>query len=105
MGPEPSQVSPELAAKIDKELSKIIDEGYERAREVLEKHKAKLDLVSKTLLEKETLDRDEFEKLVGPPRIDEQKRVEAGKPTSDGEIKLKKPTKKLLVRTSKTAQA
>jgi len=93
MGPEASQVSPELAAKIDKEISKIIDEGYERARDVLAKHKAKLDLVSKTLLEKETLERDEFEKLVG-------------KPTSDGEIKFKKAGKKpLLAKAVKAAQA
>ena len=102
MGSEASQVSPELAAKIDKEISKIIDEGYERARDVLTKHKAKLDLVSKTLLEKETLERDEFEKLVGPPR----QAGEAGKPTSDGEIKFKKTDKKpLLAKAVKAAQS
>ena len=104
MGPEASQVSPELAAKIDKEISKIIDEGYERARDVLAKHKAKLDLVSKTLLEKETLERDEFEKLVGPPR----QAGEAGKPTSDGEIKFKKTASaktKISAKISKPAQA
>ena len=78
------QISPELAAKIDKEISKIIDEGYVLAIETLKKHQAKLDKVAEALLERETLDRDDFEKLVGPPR----QAGEAGKP--DGEIKLPK---------------
>jgi len=83
-----SQVSPELAAKIDKEISKIIDSGYRDAKDLLIKHKTDLDKVAETLLEKETLDRDQFEKIVG-------------KPTSDGEIKFKvKPKVK-----TKAAQA
>jgi cell division protease FtsH len=79
------QVSPELAAKIDKEISKIIDQGYKKAKEVLQKHRSKLDLVADTLLEKETLERDEFEKLVGKP--------------VNGETKFKR------VRPAKSAQA
>ena len=75
-----SQVSPELAAKIDKEISKIIDDGHKKAREILQKHRAKLDLVAATLLERETLDRDEFEKLVGKPV------------STNGEIKIKSST-------------
>jgi len=76
MGSDATQVSPELAAKIDKEISKIIDEGYKVAKETLVKNKVKLDKVAEALLEKETLDRDQFEKLVG-------------KPASNGEIKFK----------------
>lgn len=74
---EQTVVSPELAGKIDKEVAKIIDAGYRRAKEVLTKHQKKLDSVAKTLLEKETLEREEFERLVG-------------KPVSDGETKFKK---------------
>lgn len=83
---EPSQISPELAAKIDVQVAKIIDAGYKRAREVLSKHRSKLDLVASTLLEKETLERDEFEKLVG-------------KPVGNGETKFKE------ARPAKPAQA
>ncbi|MDZ4209878.1 MAG: ATP-dependent zinc metalloprotease FtsH, partial [Candidatus Curtissbacteria bacterium] len=83
---ESIQVSPELSAKIDHEISKIIDTGYETAKDVLNKHRSKLDLVADTLLEKETLERDEFEKLVG-------------KPVSNGEVKFKK------ARLTKPAQA
>ena len=74
---EQNPVSEELAGQIDKEISKMIDAGYKQARELLQKHMAKLDLVAETLLERETLDKDEFEKLVGKPV------------SSDGEIKLK----------------
>ncbi|KKR60660.1 MAG: ATP-dependent zinc metalloprotease FtsH [Microgenomates group bacterium GW2011_GWC1_40_35] len=81
-GGETSTISPELAAKIDKEIGKIIDEGYKKAKEILSKNRAKLDLVAKTLLEKETLERDEFEKLVGPAKL-----------SSDGEIKFKTKAK------------
>ena len=82
---EGAQVSPELAAKIDREISKMIDAGYETAKDVLKKHRSKLDLVADTLLDKETLERDEFEKLVG-------------KPVSNGEMKFKR-------RIAKSAQA
>ena len=86
MGSDATQNSPELAAKIDKEISKIIDEGYKVAKETLVENKVKLDKVAEALLEKETLDRDDFEKLVG-------------KPAANGEIKFKiKPR-------SKSAQA
>lgn len=74
---ENTNVSPELAAKIDKEIAKLIDAGYKVAKDVLSKHRAKLGLVADTLLEKETLERDQFEKLVG-------------KPVSNGETKFKK---------------
>ena len=67
MGGEGTQVSPELAAKIDHEIAKFIDEGYKKSKETLTKNRAKLDKVADTLLEKETLDRDEFEQLVGKP--------------------------------------
>lgn len=84
---EGNQVSPELSAKIDKEVAKLIDEGYKHAKDLLLKHKKDLDKVAETLLEKETLDRDQFEKLVG-------------KPTNGGEIKFKEKSKK-----SRAAQA
>lgn len=83
---ESNHVSPDLAAKIDREIAKIIDQGYKAAKDVLARHRSKLDLVADTLLEKETLERDEFEKLVG-------------KPVSNGETKFRK------TRPAKSAQA
>ncbi len=60
-------ISPEMQAKIDHEVSKFIDTGYKKAKELLIKNRKKLDLVAETLLVKETLDRDQFEELVGKP--------------------------------------
>ncbi|OGY22765.1 MAG: hypothetical protein A2172_03970 [Candidatus Woykebacteria bacterium RBG_13_40_15] len=65
MVPDQTQVSPELAAKIDKEIAKTIDAGYKLAKQILIKHRAQLDKVAGALLERETLERSDFEKIVG----------------------------------------
>lgn len=59
------EVSPKLHDAIDIEIRKIVDTCYKNAQALLRKHKTKLDLVAKALLEKETLESDEFEKIVG----------------------------------------
>ncbi len=61
---EPSQLSPEMAAKVDKEVNKILESAYKKAAEILKKQRKKLNKVADTLLEKETLEQEEFEKLV-----------------------------------------
>jgi len=61
---EPSQLSPEMAAKVDQAVKKIIDDGYKKAVEILRKSRKKLDKVAEALLEKETLEQEEFERLV-----------------------------------------
>lgn len=68
---EGSAVSEALQSKIDSEISKIIDQAYKQAKELLLKNRTKLDKVAKSLLEKETLDTDEFEKLVGKKKMTE----------------------------------
>ncbi|MBI2798507.1 ATP-dependent metallopeptidase FtsH/Yme1/Tma family protein [Candidatus Saccharibacteria bacterium] len=60
---EGRQYSEEIASKIDNEVAKIIDEGSQRASEVITKNRQQLDLIAKTLIEKETLEGPEFEKL------------------------------------------
>ncbi len=61
-------LSPKLHDAVDSEVKKIMDECYKQAQAILRKQRAKLDKVAKALLEKETLDTDEFEKLVGKKR-------------------------------------
>lgn len=56
--------SQEMAAKIDGEVTRIIDEAKERAREVLITHRAALDAISEELVKTETMEREEFEKLL-----------------------------------------
>lgn len=54
----------EVAAAIDKEARKIIDQCYNRAKEILERHMDTLHLVAQTLMEKETIEAEEFEELM-----------------------------------------
>jgi cell division protease FtsH len=64
-GEEGADLSPDLRNAIDKEVKRIMDEGYRIAVALIKKNKVKLDKVAKALLEKETLEGDEFEKIVG----------------------------------------
>jgi len=61
---EPSQLSPEMLAKVDREIKRIIDGCYEKAAGILKKEQKRLDLVAKSLVEKETLEQEEFERLM-----------------------------------------
>ncbi len=56
--------SEEVAAAIDKEMKRIIDEAYQIARNLLEKNIDKLHRVAERLLEKEKIDRNEFLEII-----------------------------------------
>ncbi|KKQ37327.1 MAG: ATP-dependent zinc metalloprotease FtsH [Candidatus Woesebacteria bacterium GW2011_GWA1_37_7] len=62
---EPAQVSPAMQEKVDLEVKMIMDDGYKEALSLIKKFRKKLDKVAERLLEKETLEREEFEKIVG----------------------------------------
>ena len=62
------QVSQEMQSRIDTEVGKIIDAGYKKAYAVLKENKEALDRVAEELVKKETLDGDEFEKVMGHKR-------------------------------------
>lgn len=55
--------SEEVAAAIDKEIRTLIDSAYKRSLSILEQHKDKLVRVSEVLLEKETINSQEFNLL------------------------------------------
>jgi|DewCreStandDraft_4_1066084.scaffolds.fasta_scaffold00426_72 cell division protease FtsH len=59
------RISPEMQGKIDHEVNAIIEKGYKQALSILKKSKDKLDLVATELIKKETLESEEFEKLMG----------------------------------------
>ncbi len=56
--------SEEIAADIDREVKKIVDERYEIAKDILSKNRDMLEYISKALLDKETLDEKDFEELM-----------------------------------------
>ncbi len=57
--------SEETARKIDAEISKLIEEQYERALLVLEENKDKLIELAERLLEKEVIFKEDLEKIFG----------------------------------------
>lgn len=60
---EQKDYSEKTAQIIDKEVSKFIDLCYNKAKYIIEKRKQMLEKIAQTLLEKETLERQEFEAL------------------------------------------
>ena len=68
---EQRNYSDEIAAKIDAEVREIIDRAYQRAKEALTAQREVLDRLAALLIEKETIESEEFESLfagVLPPR-------------------------------------
>ena len=60
---EQRNYSDEVAYEIDKEVRALIDGGYARARKILSDNRDKLIEISELLIQKETLEGDEFERL------------------------------------------
>ena len=61
--------SDEIAAVIDVEVKSIIDNGYNRAKNILQEHINKLHAVAAVLLEKEKIEGDEFEAIMNNQEI------------------------------------
>ncbi|MCE9549288.1 ATP-dependent zinc metalloprotease FtsH [Candidatus Nomurabacteria bacterium] len=58
------EYSQTVATKIDSEVSKIIDNGLKSAEQVLTEHKKALEAIAKKLIEVETLEQEEYEKVI-----------------------------------------
>jgi cell division protease FtsH len=65
---EPSKISDKLQEKVDEEIAKFIAEGQKIAMATIKKYRKQLDLISEKLLEVESLDADDFSKLMGMPK-------------------------------------
>jgi cell division protease FtsH len=63
MGAEPDY-SDEIAREIDDEIRRVIEEGHEIALRVLREHMDQLHQLSRILIERETIDKDQFERLL-----------------------------------------
>ncbi len=57
--------SEDIARQIDDEVREIVDTCHTRAQDILQNHRDKLDRVVKALLESETIEREEFLKIMG----------------------------------------
>src|SRR3954447_18791570 len=90
MASEPDY-SDEIAREIDDEIRRVIEEAHTRTREVLELHIDKLHQLSMILIERETIDKEQFERLLaGDPEedvfVDEQSEPEP-EPSREAERK------------------
>jgi cell division protease FtsH len=64
LGSEPSY-SEEMAQEIDEEIYRLIDDAHQRAAQVLLEHQQALHEIAAILIEHETIDKEQFERLLG----------------------------------------
>lgn len=64
---EQRDYSEAVAEQIDREVRKLVNEAFDRARQILREHRDALDRVAHRLLEMETISREEFEQLFPSP--------------------------------------
>jgi len=64
---EQRDYSEAIAEKIDQEVQRLVNESYEKAKELLNNYKNELIAIAEKLLEKETLSKEEFEAIFPPP--------------------------------------
>jgi cell division protease FtsH len=84
------EYSESTAQQIDGEIKRIIDEGYNTAKTIIETHRDKLDLIAQALLDYETLDGQQVSDIVNtgtftpppvkPGEIDPPSGAQAGTP-------------------------
>ncbi|MCC6602045.1 MAG: ATP-dependent zinc metalloprotease FtsH [Anaerolineae bacterium] len=86
---EQRDYSDAIAEKIDVEVRQIIDEQYGRATDILTTHRPELDLIARMLLERETLDAEEFLALVEGKGLPPSSSNNPSPPTPETSIRSK----------------
>ena len=56
--------SPEIAFEIDKEIRRLMDEAFERARGILNQYQERLQLLATQLIAKETIEKEELTRML-----------------------------------------
>jgi cell division protease FtsH len=64
---EQRDYSEAVAEQIDKEVRRLVNEAYDKAKQVLSNYRDKLDAIAQRLLEVETVSREEFEAIFPTP--------------------------------------
>lgn len=64
--------SDKIAYDIDLEIIRIIDESYQRCKQVLDEHRDKMELLAHTLMIKETLDAEEIKQLIETGKLKDE---------------------------------
>lgn len=63
-GVEDKEYSERVSAEIDAEVQRIMTEAHKKAEDILTHHRKALDVISKRLIDVETIERDEYEKII-----------------------------------------
>jgi len=80
--PTNREISDETARRIDEEVREIVENRMKGASETLQQHEELLHLVAERLLEKETLEKEEFLEIIGrEPASDESTEALAPSPS------------------------
>jgi len=66
-------MSEETARLVDAEIKRLVTEGYEEAKKILQKHKKDWETLAKALMEYETLTGDEIKEILAGKEIDKNK--------------------------------
>jgi cell division protease FtsH len=82
MGNEPDY-SDEIAREIDDEIRRVIEEAHATAHRVLREHMDDLHKLSSILIERETIDKDQFERLIAGEAQDSVFPEEAPEPAEE----------------------
>ena len=82
--------SEDTAIRIDHEIKRFVTSNYERARAVLEQHKAALLRIAEELLAREVLDSEQVRRIIAGEALEEHKPANVAAMTDDGS---KKPAK------------
>jgi cell division protease FtsH len=94
MGAEPDY-SEEIAREIDDEIKRVIEEAHDLAVTVLKEHMNELHKLSVILIERETIDKDQFERLLaGTPEDEvfvEEEQAQPETPSGEEQKRLPKP--------------
>jgi cell division protease FtsH len=94
MGAEPDY-SEEIAREIDDEIRRVIEEAHELAVKTLKERMDELHRISAILIERETIDKDQFERLLAGDAEDEifkeETPEEAALPPTEDRRKAPKP--------------
>ena len=86
-------MSNETAQAIDKEIRRIVEQGYDRAKHLLEEHRGELETLAQALLEYETLSGDEINKVLAGESIDRGSTKGPALPSAGSSIpKAKRPS-------------
>jgi cell division protease FtsH len=89
--------SEEIAREIDDEIRRVIEEAHDRATSVLKEHMDELHRLSAILIERETIDKEQFERLLAGETEDDvfaepAAEEPAPKPAEDERKRVPKPS-------------